>query len=176
MRIQLSVVTASMGLLIGGALVAEPAAAQVYTDRAQWFELQVPEGWTAAKGQGNGVVLIVRPEATSAVQLTLEIRRLTQLPGLITRERLVEQAQAILKAVALSRTPATVTELTGRSMTGLIADCTDAEPWQRVTVLLDPPRQRAFVWTATAPAAQFPSYDVAFDHVVAGLIPTLPES
>lgn len=155
MKIQLSVVVASLGLLVGVALAAD--GPQPYIDRAQWFQVAVPEGWAAAKGQGQGPVLTVRSEAAPAVQLTLEIRRLAQLPALITREALLEQARAILKAVALGRTPATVTELTSRPMAGLIADYPDAEPWQRVTILLDPPRQRAFVWTAAAPPPSSPS-------------------
>lgn len=156
---------------------AEPAAAQLYTDRAHWFSLQVPEGWAAAKGQGSGPVLTVRSEATPTVQLTLEIRRLTQLPELITRERLVEQAQALLKAAAVGRRPVSVTEVTGRPMAGLIADyLDDPVTASRVTILLDPPRQRAFVWIATAPPDQFSQYDLAFDQVVVELIPALPES
>lgn len=153
-----------------------PSEPFLYIDRAQWFQVLLPEGWLATAGRHAGALVTVQRQDHPVAHLTLALRPLPELPELVTREALLEQARAILRAVALRRNPAVVTDVTGWPMTGVSADYTDqAAVWQRVTVLMDVPRRRAFIWTASAPPDQFASYDVAFDQVAAGLIPALPE-
>ena len=62
-------------------------------------------------------------------------------------------------------------------MTGVTAEYSESSgEHTRLTILIDVPRRRAFIWKAAAPAALFPRYDVSFDQIAAGLVPILPES
>ena len=178
-----SLLTFSLGiLLVGGSIFAEvPQATQSYTDRTHWFQLTVPEGWqvSSSKGKGNDLseVLTLRDGAASEVHLTLHIRPLKDLSELVTREQLLEQAKAILKAVTLQKSPGPVSEITGWPMTGVRAEYSESSgEHTRLTILIDAPRRRAFIWKAAAPAAIFPRYDVTFDQIIAGLVPALPEN
>ena len=150
---------------------------QPYADRAHWFQLMVPEGWQAAQSpKGASEVLTLKDETTSGARLTLQIRPLKGLSELVTREQLLEQAKAILKAVTLQKSPGPVSEITGWPMTGVIAEYSESSGTHtRLTILIDVPRKRAFIWKATAPAAIFPRYDATFDRIIAGLVPALPE-
>lgn len=153
------------------------AAPEVYTDRAQWFSLTVPDGWRVSAGaKGAADLLIAQPAAEPAVRVTLRVRPLPKLPELVTREALVAQARAILWAVRPAGPEGVVTEIVGWPMTGIVADAVaSGGECTRVTILLDPPRHRAFVWTATAPQPAFVQRDAALDRLPAALVPLLPD-
>ena len=176
------------GVAAAGDRVQGPA---IHTDRTQWFQVMVPEAWSVAPvKKGAPEVLVLEPAGVPGVRVALSIRRLPELPELVTREQVVEQARAMLRAATargggatrpgsaatVHRTPVEIREVTGWPMTGVVAGYVDrGDQCDRVTVLIDVPRQRAFVWTASAPRDQFAGYDVTFDQAVAGLVPALPE-
>ena len=158
--------------------IGSAQAGGFYTDRTHWFQMRVLEGWEAVQQpKTSSAVLIVKDVTSPQVHLALQIRPLSQLPELVTRDQLLEQARAILKAVTLGKSLGPITPITGLALTGLQTEYSDTPgSHTRVTILLDHLRHRAFVWTATAPTELFPRYDVTFDQLISGLVPALPEN
>ena len=166
-------------VLMGGALgvvrMAEAGveAAPPYVDRIHWFQLRTPWPWQMTGGSRRGEeVLTATWPGFPSVAVSLKIRPLAELPELVAREQLIGQAEDVLRMF----TSDPIHEITGWPLAGAWSDgVASAGMCRRVVVLMDAPRRRAFVWVAVAPARIFPQFDVAFDQLALGLVPTLPE-
>ncbi len=164
-------------LLIGLECTAfgDPAEdSKSYVNRAHWFELKVPQGWNLQEAPRGAETILSLQSVSAQAEIVLEVRTLQDLPELASRQELVDAAGKILQNQRGIPLEVSVREISGLPLTGVVVEYKEGHHFTRLTIVVDPPRHRAFLWRAKAPAEIFPSYDVVFDQVVASLVPDLP--
>lgn len=174
MRIKMTVIV--VGLLLGFGLPFPAWADQQYEDRAHWFQISLPDGWTAQPLKDKTQVLSLRSAADPGVRVGLSIHALPDLPELATRDELIRSAQNLLKKLQPEITQEQLRDVAGLPMAGSVADLSQGQDYTRWMILIDSPRHRAFCWNASASADLFLKNKTVLDRIFAGLVPAVSET
>ncbi len=157
---------------------AEESQAALYTDRANLFQYQLPVGWVAHHQvvDADSVVTFSNPEY-SQLMLHLSITETKRVSPRSNRRELVEVARSVLMEIRPDGQLGDWKEVVGFPMAGLWVDIfgEDNTQIERITILIDPPRRRAFVLSAVGPEELLKTHAADLEEVARGLIPTVAQ-